>query len=289
MTGVAPWRVMTAAACVGAVVVAACGDEPLQGIGGRTADWISAAADEPAATSSTIAAPAPAPHRPTVAVAWYNDGLGDPTEIADPEAVIAAVWSRSSGEDRFVQASPVEIARALPGIKFPDVVPGDVRHVTSQLVFSLGTGRLSDETVAAFGLWSAEPYTRSRSVAQRAVLWVERAEPAALGEEVSTTQPEDGDGCARFREEGAYGCRAVQLGEHPGWWVDGDDGTLLVWYEDPFRYEISCRPDEAGDLIEMMAQQMRPLAEMETLAAPVIDEPAEPDPAAAPAGTAPTP
>lgn len=289
MTGVTPWRVMTAAACVGVVVLAACGDEPLQGVGGRSADWISsAAADEPASTPSTRAAPAP--YQPTETVAWYNDGLGDPTEIAEPEEVIAAVWSRSSGEDRFVQASPVEIARALPGIKFPDLVPGDVNHVTSQLVFSPGSGRLSDETVAAFGLWSSKPYTRSRSVAQRAVLWVERPEPDTLGEEVAATHSNDGDGCGRFREEGAHGCRAVELGEHPGWWVDGDEGTLLVWYEDPFRYEISCRPDVGEDVMEMMAQHMRPLAELEALEAlPLIEDPTEADPAAGPAGTAPTP
>ena len=43
--------------------------------------------------------------------------------------------------------------------------------MTSQLVFD-ERGDLADDPVAAFGIWSSEPYTRSRSVAQMIIMSV---------------------------------------------------------------------------------------------------------------------
>jgi hypothetical protein len=66
-------------------------------------------------------------------VEWVNDGLGAPEPGEDP---VARVLERRSSFERFVQASRFEITAALPGIRFPEVLPSDVRFVTSQLVYS---------------------------------------------------------------------------------------------------------------------------------------------------------
>ncbi|MCZ6456505.1 MAG: hypothetical protein O6650_04570, partial [Actinobacteria bacterium] len=113
---------------------------------------------------------------------WSNDAIVT-ENLADPEALIAEVFARREG-DRFIQASRAEIAAALPLVRFPADVPYGAEWVSSQLVIE-NSGELSDDPSAAFGIWSAEPYSRSRSVAQMAVLRIaidkETATELALG------------------------------------------------------------------------------------------------------------
>ena len=55
-------------------------------------------------------------------------------------------------------------------------------------------GTIAADPSAAFGIWSAEPYTRSRSVAQMIVLRVS-TDPEGAEEAASETRPS----CAPFR------------------------------------------------------------------------------------------
>ena len=88
------------------------------------------------------------------------------------EDLIRAVWERGGDEADFVQASRNEISAALPGIRFPRLIPVAVTFVSSQLVFDRQTATLDVSTAAAFGLWVAQPYTVPRTEGQIAVLRV---------------------------------------------------------------------------------------------------------------------
>jgi hypothetical protein len=65
---------------------------------------------------------------------WVNDELGSVADLGADDTIIA-VWYRGDQVTPWVQASRGEIANALPGIEFPELVPEGVTHVTSQLVF----------------------------------------------------------------------------------------------------------------------------------------------------------
>ena len=86
-----------------------------------------------------------------------------------------------------MQAGRFEIAAALPGVEFPRLVPEKVTHISSQLVFDPLTGTLDVGTSAAFGLWTAEPYTVPRIEGQLVVLRVGLR--SALPDEGSGTSP----------------------------------------------------------------------------------------------------
>ena len=172
-----------------AATVAACGDSPLQIIGERSAEWI----NEPEVVTTTLP-PVTAPKFVEIEnLQWANEGIVNPN-LGDRGALIASVFDRREG-DRFIQASRAEIAAALPDVEFPAVAPFGAAWVSSQLVIE-NNGTLSRDPTAAFGIWSAEPYTRSRSVAQMAIISVvidpeTAAEIAEVGEDVS---------CARFAD-----------------------------------------------------------------------------------------
>ena len=124
---------------------------------------------------------------------WVNDEFEvAPGESA--ETVIRRVWQRSDGVDPFVQASRSEIAAALPGIEFPRLVPEKVTHISSQLLFDPQTGTIEVGTSAAFGLWTAEPYTVPRIEGQLVVLRVglRSALPDEGSGDISTFQAADG-------------------------------------------------------------------------------------------------
>src|SRR4030042_1135821 len=53
-----------------------------------------------------------------------------------------------------------------PGVESPRLGPEKVTHVSSQLVFDVQTGTLDVATAAAFGLWTASPYTVPRTEGQ---------------------------------------------------------------------------------------------------------------------------
>jgi len=209
------------------VIVAACGDVPLQAIGERSAEWI----NEPEVVTTTLP-PATTPRFVDIdRLAWSNDDIVNPN-LGDRNALIAAVFERREG-DRFIQASREEIVGALPELEFPSLAPFNAEWVPSPLVVE-NNGTLSRDPTAAFGIWSAEPYTRSRSVAQMAVLRVaidpeSAAEVAARGEDVT---------CARFADRATNICEIVNLGGRQVWKLLGTGGTTFIWFSGEYRYEL---------------------------------------------------
>ncbi len=240
-----------------ALAAAGCSETPFSGLGEVTESWIAAAP-----TSTTLpAAPEAVPAAlgdtaPIIEVEWVNDDLGDPP-TGDPDDAIATVWARSNKTDRFVQASRFEIAVALPGIEFPAVVPEGVRFVTSQLIFDPATGRLDDQ-VAAFGFWSVEPYSRNRSVGQRAVLFVaEDAEPEGPPEGFSgdtdeiplSGAPEVEDRCEELLGGAVNSCTPVTIGDGcPAWSLDEQGGWRLVWSEQGYEYDLFVRDVDSAEV-----------------------------------------
>lgn len=137
--------------------------------------------DETTMATTTTAASGPVlALSPVTGAAWFNDGLEETTADLETDRLIRMVWLREVRRaqdaevdpDPFVQASRFEIEEALPGIEFPGLVPEAVSHISSQLVYDPLTATLEVATAAAFGLWSAEPYTAPRTETQLAVLRV---------------------------------------------------------------------------------------------------------------------
>jgi hypothetical protein len=232
------------------LLVVACGDAPLAGVGGKSSDWIG----EPTlATTNTTAADGPAlasVHR----TEWFNGDL-TPVGGTTPAEIIAGVYTRARASDPFVQATPAEIAVALPGIEFPSQVPPEVRYITSQLVYDLSQLTLATEQVAAFGLWSVEPYTRSRSVGQQAVLTVVNDPEglAAIASGMADTS------CARYIDRQAQ-CVVTTVRDRPAWQLVDSLGVTLVWFTDTYRYELFLRSGVNRSLAEEMAESARPLS-----------------------------
>jgi len=235
------------------VVVGACGDQPLGGAGGVSRDWLGAGSsttttEAVAATSTTTEAFS---LRSAEELEWFTAGGTELPE--EPEAVVQLVWERTNRVDEYVQASADEISGALPDLGFPSMVPPDIGHVTSQLVFSTDTGSLAREFQAAFGLWSVAPYSRDRSVAQYAVLWVARDSrlPASI--------EDPGGGCAQFSDRVPDTCRAHDLGSKTAWLLTDRAGSTLVWFENGYRYELFHRSQVSTDEALAMADSIEPL------------------------------
>lgn len=212
------------------VMLSACGDSgPLEGVGERSGAWVTAA------TLPTTTAP------PVVIevgnegligatdILWVNDDIGPAEPPADPQAMIALVWNRQLGS-RFVQASRVEIAAALPTIRFPEAVPEDVRWVTSQLVYDPATGLLDADTSAAFGFWTVEPYTADSG--QLAVLRVGPA-PDGIGAAKSDVVP-----------------------------IIVRDGLSLGWTEAGLRFELFCQASVTDAVCDAIVESFVPLSEL---------------------------
>lgn len=215
---------------------------------GPILDWVGEAeeGDADAATTTTV------PDRRAIAgVSWVNDDLALGGDDATPTEVTAQVYATSAGTDRFVQTAASDIALVLPGVDVPSVVPNDVTHVSSQLVFDTVAQRLDDDPAAAFGFWTVEPYTQSRSVGQRMVLLV--AVDVASGEQ----QPDPGATCVRFESRGP--CEPTAFGDEVGWWITEGGGQTLVWYAAPHRYELRVRGDGGRGLAEVVAASMVPI------------------------------
>lgn len=239
-------RLVLVVACFG-VVLSACGETPLESLGLRSSDWI----NEPT-VPTTIAVNTTTP---TVASAddliWVNDEIVGPS--GNQDAVLAAVFARREG-DRFIQASRGEIAIALPDVAFPSRVPAGAGWVSSQLVFD-NDGSVAADPSAAFGIWSAEPYTRSRSVAQMVVLRVsmdlEAATELATGEVAAS--------CARFSERTTDSCELTTVGGRDTWLLTESNGVTVVWYEGPYRYELYGRPIVPVPVLVDMSADVVPL------------------------------
>ena len=154
------------------LVAAACGDA-LSGIGDLSERVVHG--DKAATTTTTSGGSVDLRLKGVTGVAWFNDGMDVLTANLGREDTIAAVWVERENrgfEGGFIQATRREIANTLPGVEFPQLVPEQVTHVTSQLVYDTFTATLDASTTAAFGLWAGEPYTAPRTESQLAILRV---------------------------------------------------------------------------------------------------------------------
>ncbi len=227
------------------VLLGACGGSPLESLGWRSSDWI----NEPTvpttiAVSTTVPALVGADE-----LSWANDEI-DSENLGDQEAILADVFARRQG-DRFIQASRYEIAAALPDIAFPDRAPSGAEWVSSQLVFD-DDGTLAADPSAAFGIWSAEPYTRSRSVAQMIVMRVSSDLEAAT--EIASGEVEPS--CARFSDRTTEGCELLKIGDRDVWLLRSSSGPTFIWYEGPYRYELFGRSFVPQSVLREMTANM---------------------------------
>lgn len=233
------------------MVAAGCGESPLESIGLRSSDWI----NEPT-VPTTVAVNTT---RPTIVDAegllWANDEI-ETANISDEDALLAEIFARRGG-DRFIQASRAEIAVALPDIAFPTEAPAGAEWVSSQLVFD-NDGTLADDPSAAFGIWSAEPYTRSRSVAQMAVMRV--ASDLETATELSTG--ETAPSCALFSDRATDSCEMITVDSRDTWVLGDSSGSTLVWFEGPYRYELFGRSFVRDEVLTAMSGSMMPLASL---------------------------
>lgn len=233
--------------------LAACGDSPLESIGLRSSDWI----NEPT-VPTTIAVDTTLPRIvPAETLQWANAGIVN-EGIEDRQAMLSEVFDRREG-DRFIQASGAEIVVAIPEVAFPDRAPNGATWVSSQLVFE-NDGTLSDEPSAAFGIWSAEPYTRSRSVAQMIVIRVSNDPEAA--DELATGAAEAT--CARFSDRSSDDCEIITVGTRETWVFEESGGSTLIWYDGPYRYEMFGRSFVPSRVLQEMSGAMVPLSSLAT-------------------------
>lgn len=245
------WRLLLAV--VVSAGLAACSDDALSGLGGRSSGWIG----EVATTATTTTTTAPARTRTVVDVDWVNDQFEEPEPEAEGDDVLAAVFARSGDSSRFLQASRAEIVAVTPDVLFPSTVPAEVRFITSQLVIESRTLRLANDPTVAFGLWSVEPYTRSRSVGQVAVINV-ATDPA--GAELAA-DPNTEPNCAPFSQENRL-CSIEFVTDIPVWRLEGESGLTHVWYSAPYRYSLDTRRNIDEELVHTVIGSVVPLAEL---------------------------
>lgn len=192
-------------------------------------------------------------------MSWSNDLLAHFTDLevvdASAEEVVATIWESGSGTDKYLQVARSDIGLALPGLGFPSMLPEEARHISSQLVYSLQTGRLGPDFIAAFGVWTVEPYTRTRDLAQKAVLLVgwDDIDRAALAVDPS-------GGCAWFRTRDFRSCEKGPDDLGPSWWVETFEGRTLIWVDGVYRYELRGRGLGSG-VIEAIARSMVPIVD----------------------------
>ncbi len=234
-------------------LLAACSDAPLGSVGQRSAGWI----NEPEVVKTTVPPVTVPKSASATSLLWSNDEIVT-QNLGDQVALIAEVFSRREG-DRYIQASRAEIIAALPLLRFPAEVPYGAEWVSSQLVIE-STGALSDDPSVAFGIWSAEPYSRSRSVAQMAVLRVANDKETAT----ELAQGEGDASCARFADRTTDECDILELRERHVWMLSSNSGTTVVWFEGSYRYELFGRSYLSRDALEAMATESIFLTELDT-------------------------
>lgn len=227
------------------LALAACSDQPLADVGHVTNDWIGRAAEDravPATTGTTVPS-----YESAAEVQWANDPLD--SGASNRDEALAAVWDRRRTGDQYVQASRAEIALALPGLQFPNLLPADIAYVSSQLIFD-GDGTLADGFVAAFGLWTAEPYSVSRTVGQQAVLWIALPGPSASG-------------CDRFQFREVGECATVSHDGKTAWRLISGGTETLVWLDGDYQYELFHRSGIDRETALRMSEAMIGLAMIE--------------------------
>lgn len=237
------------------MMLLACGEAPFATLGRRSSDWIS----EPTIiTTTTVPITVPSVIGSDI-LKWFNDTIVTTAPLDDPVAVEDEIFDRRAG-DLYIQVSRAEIIALLPDVRFPASAPFLAEYVTSQVVFD-NNGELSSDPVATFGIWSSEPYTRSRSVAQMAVLEV-ASDPEAAA---ALQQPDADVSCARFADRSTEVCESFSIEGMPVWSLTADNGTTLVWFEENYRYELFGRTFVPMTTLQQMAVTSLPLAELEPL------------------------
>lgn len=246
-------RALRAALVVAVLALTACGDAPFASLGQRSSGWIG---KPTVLTTTTVATTSPIVVGADI-LKWYNDDLGGEF-LDDPEALKVAIFARRGG-DLFIQASRREIVALIPDVKFPSSTPYLSEYVTSQIVFN-ENGDLSEDPMAAFGIWSSEPYTRSRSIAQMIILRV--SADAVTAAEVA--EPGADNSCARFEDRTTEVCAVSTIGGRPVWSLEASNGTTLVWYEDSYRYELFGRSYVTAAALQEMVEDLVLLSELPT-------------------------
>lgn len=235
-----------------ATVLTACSEDSLLDLGGVSSGWIG----EVATTTTTTTTTAPSTTRVVEEATWVNDTLVESDGRGEPAEVLAVVFARSDGSSSFLQASRAEIAVVVPEVRFPRILPAAASFITSQLVIESQSLTLADEPTVAFGMWSVEPYTRSRSIGQVAVLNVatDASGSAAMA---------DGDPtCDSFADRATTLCSVESVGEGPVWRLEAESGVTHLWYRGDFRYELFARAGVAEDILRRMVETLTPLPEL---------------------------
>jgi hypothetical protein len=222
-------RRMSAVVVFVSLLLAGCGETGvLDGVGERTREMVEGTTTSTAVPVSVVSNDPDAGLVGSFDLLWFNDDI-DPQFTGASAEVVRAVWERKLNS-RFVQASRDEIAAAMPGAAFPELLPGDTRWVTSQLVYNTVTGALDADTAAAFGFWTTEPY--QTDTARIGVLRVGQA-PVDVGTERSDVVP--------------------ILVAH---------GISLGWTQNGYRYELFCRSTVTDELCVEVAGSTVPLHEL---------------------------
>ncbi|MGC2241827.1 MAG: hypothetical protein WA726_13420 [Acidimicrobiia bacterium] len=244
-------RARTATLIAIVLLMAACGDAPLGSLGRRSSHWI----DAPTVVTTTTV-PTTVPIVITAdSLMWYNDTIGGEF-LDDPEALKNLIFGRRGG-DLYVQSSRAEIVALVPDLEFPSTAPYLSEYVTSQIVFD-NDGELATDPIAAFGIWSSEPYTRSRSVAQLVILRISK--DAVAADEV--TQPGTDLSCARFSDRSTETCATSEVDGRPLWILTASNGTTFIFFRSPYRYELFARSFISTTVLEEMASDLVPLSDL---------------------------
>lgn len=205
---------------------AACGEAGLlDGLGNRSAQIVHGDTTTTTSTTEPEQADAPLGSIRASDVVWYNDGINN-EGVGEPSFVIATVWNRGDGITSVIQASRQEIAAALPGIQFPELLPDRVGWITSQLVYDVASATLGRDTAAQFGLWHLEPYTADGG--RTAVM---RVRPATGADTIGSIVPEN-----------------------------TTNGLTLSWVAESFHYRVSCPVELAEDYCWQFAETAMPLS-----------------------------
>ncbi len=209
------------------LLVTACGDDGLlDGLGDRSVEAVHGKTSLTTSTTEPVAVDTPLGSTRASDLVWYNDGIPGESNSFETNVVIASVWGRGDGATSVIQASRSEIATALPGVQFPELVPDTVGWVTSQLVYDVASRTLNPETVAQFGLWHLEPYATDGG--RTALLRVRGARGSDL---VGTISPET-----------------------------TNSGMDLRWVSESYFYVLSCPVEVAESQCWQMAESVMPLS-----------------------------
>ena len=210
-----------------ALLVAACGDAGLlDGLGDRSVQAVHGESSSTTSTTEPEDEALPLGTTRSSDLVWYNDGLPGESGSRETAVVISSVWSRGDGITSVIQSSRNEIATALPGIQFPEVVPDSVGWVTSQLVYDVASGTLDADTSAQFGLWHLEPYATEGG--RTAVM---RVRPATSADAIGSIKSET-----------------------------TATGMNLSWVVEAYHYVLSCPADLVEDHCWGMAESPMPLS-----------------------------